>query len=46
MEERVDKIVDYIEKYLMESDIDLAMEDLDEVRDTLDCVLSKYDEEL
>lgn len=46
MEERVDKIVDYIEKYLMESDIDLAMEDLDEVRDTLDYVLSKYDEEL
>ena len=45
MEEIVDKLVDFVEKKLEQIGIDLSIEDLDCIRDTLDIVLDGHDKE-
>lgn len=45
MEEVTDSLMNNIEKYLDNIDVDLSVHDMDEIRDTLDYVLSKYEEE-
>ena len=45
MEEMVDMLIDFIEKKLEQIGIDLDIQDLDQIRDTLDFVLDGYDKE-
>lgn len=45
MEEIVDQVLEAVEKMLEYNGISLEVSELDEVRDTLDDVLLKYDEE-
>ena len=44
MEETVDEIMAVVERELDDRDIELSVAELDEIRDTLDDVLLKYDE--
>lgn len=45
MEETVDQVLEVVEKELDNRNISLDVSELDEIRDTLDMVLLKYDEE-
>ena len=45
MEEIVDEIVELVERKLEDKDISLNVQELDEVRDTLDAILENYSEE-
>lgn len=45
MEETVDQVLEVVEKELDNRNIILDVSELDEIRDTLDMVLLKYDEE-
>ena len=46
MVELVDELVDKIERRLAMSKIELTAQELDEIRDALDAVLIKYEEQI
>lgn len=46
MIELVDKLVDKIERFLITAKVELDQKELDEVRDVLDSVLGKYEEQV
>ena len=45
MEEVVDRLVDFVERKLEQIGIELTIEDVEEIRNTLDVVLAGHDKE-